>query len=266
MGRTPGFTLVLFFLCAALTFAASAQTGSANTTTITTVTTTPITGAPVTSGALPLPAPPSAALPGSGTPVGAPPDLSVNNAATGGSGAIVQPGAVVVGGQTYVNAPPMVTTPIAEPMNVPGPEAAPTGESAPTASEATQPTAPVVSRVFIGSGKVNAATRPVSLGEVAAQLRGRKPLQKNKFDNSDIVVLSQRTPSGLRPQSEDLPQGDQPVQAAPQQQPKPKKPSAAKPPQPQAQNQPNNGALDQNDLQAVEAAVKRSKEQQNKPK
>jgi hypothetical protein len=256
MGRTLG----LFFLCAALTFAASAQTGSANTTTITTVTTTPITGAPVTSGALPLPAPPSAALPGSGTPVGAPPDLNVNNAATGGSGAIVQPGAVVVGGQTYVNAPPMVTTPIAEPMSATGPGVvAPAGESAPTASEATQPTAPVVSRIFVGRGTVNTAMRPMSLGEVAAQLRGRKPLQKSKFDNSDIVALSQRTPSGLRPQSQDLPQGDQPAQSIPQQQPKGKKPSAAKPPQPQAQN----GALDQNDLQAVEAAVKRSKEKQN---
>jgi hypothetical protein len=254
-----GRTLVFFFLVAALTIAASAQTGSANTTTITTVTTTPITGAPVTSGALPLPAPPSAALPGSGTPIGAPPDLSVNNAATGGSGAIVQPGAVVVGGQAYVNAPPMVTTPIAEPMNPNATGAIAPEGSAPSATEATQPTTPMVTnRVFIGSRSVNAPTRPMSLGEVAAQLKVSKPLQKRTFDNSDILALSRRTPSGLRSQSEDLPQGDQPVTATPQ--PKAKKPSAARPPQAQ------NGALDQNDLAAVEAAVQRSKDQQNKPK
>jgi hypothetical protein len=257
-----GRTLVFFFLTAALTIAASAQTGSANTTTITTVTTTPITGAPVTSGALPLPAPPSAALPGSGTPVGVPPDINVNNAAMGGSGAIVQPGAVVVGGQTYLNAPPMVTTPIAEPMNPNATEVIAPEGSAPSAYAATQPTAPVVSRVFIGSGNVSAPAQPMSLGELSAQIRGRKALPKHTFDNSDIMALSQRTPSGLRSQSEDLPQGDQPVTATPQPQPKGKKPSAAKPPQPQAKN----GALDQNDLKAVESAVQRSKEQQNKPK
>jgi hypothetical protein len=115
----------------------------------------------------------------------------------------------------------------------------------------------ILGRTFAGSATVPAPAPAKSLGEVAAQMRGNKPLPKRTFDNSDITALNQQAPQGLRPQSEDLPQGDQPLTATPQQ--KGKKPSAAKPPQPQA----GNGALDQNDLAAVEAAVKKSKEKQN---
>ena len=256
MGRTR----VLFFLLAALTIAAAAQTAttrstqSAPATNVTIV--TPSGNAPVTSGSLPLPAPPETALPGSGTPVGAAPDVSVNNAAQGGSGTVTQPGAVVVGNQAIVNAPPQVATPSATPMNVPAPEVAPGAESVPSASQATQPGAPVVRRVYVGAASVQAPAQPKSLGELSKQIRGNKPLAKRTFDNSDIMALSQKAPNGLRPQSEDLPQGDQPA-TTPQQ--KGKKPSAARPPQPLA----NNGALDQKDLAAVEAAVKKNKDKQN---
>jgi hypothetical protein len=217
---------------------------------------TPSSNAPVTSGALPLPAPPEAALPGSGTPVGSPPSVDVNNAAQGGSGAIVQQNAVVTGGQVYVNEPPTVNTPNAAPQNATGPAPEVGGEAAPTASEATQPTTPViVNRVYSGAATVQAPAQPQSLGELSKHIRGNKPLAKRTFDNSDIMALNDKAPSGLRPQSQDLPQGDQPLTATPQ---PGKKPSAAKPPQPQA----NNGALDQKDLAAVEAAVKKSKEKQ----
>jgi hypothetical protein len=260
MGRTLGSFVVLFLLLAcsiaAVAQNATTQTQSAPPSTVIMI--TPSGNAPVTSGALPLPAPPSAALPGSGTPVGAPPDVNVNNAAQGGSGAIVQPGAVVVGGEAYVNQPPAVATPVSTPQNIPGPEATAGIETVPSASEATQPTTPMIlGRTFAGSATVPAPAPAKSLGEVAAQMRGNKPLPKRTFDNSDITALNQQAPQGLRPQSEDLPQGDQPLTATPQQ--KGKKPSAAKPPQPQA----GNGALDQNDLAAVEAAVKKSKEKQN---
>jgi hypothetical protein len=259
MGRTP--VVVLSLLFAAVSIAAVAQTANTQSAPASNVMiVTPSSNTPVTSGALPLPAPPSAALPGSGTPVGTAPDLNVNNAAQGGSGAIVQPNAVVVGGQTYVNEPPTVATPNAAPMNVPGPEAEAGVEAAPTASEATQPTTPVVmNRTFAGSASMEAPPPQQSLGELSAKIRGNKPLAKRTFDNSDITAMNQQAPSGLRPQSQDLPQGDQPVTATPQQ--NGKKPSPAKPPQPQAQN--NNGALDQHDLAAVEAAVKKSKEKQN---
>lgn len=260
MGRTLGFV----FLSAAFSVAAAAQTAtnastqSAPASNVTIV--TPATSAPVSSGALPLPAPPEVALPGSGTPVGAPPSVDLNNAAQGGSGAVVQPNAVVTGGQVYVNAPPAVATPSAAPQNAPGPEATVGGETVPTAAEATQPTTPViVNRTFAGSATVQAPAQPKSLGELSKQIRGNKPLTKRTFDNNDIMALNEKAPSGLRSQSEDLPQGDQPLTAQPQ--PASKKPSAAKPPQPQAQN--NNSALDQNDLAAVEAAVKKSKEKQN---
>lgn len=260
MGRTLG----LFFLSAAFGIAAFAQTAtttstqSAPATNVTIV--TPSGSAPVTSGSLPLPAPPETALPGSGTPVGTPPNVDVNNAAQGGSGAVTQPGAIVVGNEAIVNAPPQVSTPTAAPMNVPGPEASSEAtqgtEVAPTASQATQPTAPVVmNRTFAGSAAVQAPTQPKSLGELSRQIRGNKPLAKRTFDNNDIMALSQKAPNGLRSQSEDLPQGDQPVTATPQQ--TGKKPSAARPPQA------DNGALDQKDLAAVEAAVKKNKEKQN---
>jgi hypothetical protein len=258
MGRTR----VLFFLLAALTIAAAAQTAtttstqSAAATNVTIV--TPSGNAPVMSGSLPLPAPPETALPGSGTPVGAAPNVDVNNAAQGGSGAVTQPGAVVVGNQAIVNAPPQVATPSATPMNVPGPatspEATPGTESVPSASQATEPGTPVVRRVYVGAAKVQAPAQPKSLGELSKQIRGNKPLAKRTFDNSDIMALSQKAPNGLRPQSEDLPQGDQPATTPPQ---KGKKPSAAKPPQA------DNGALDQKDLAAVEAAVKKNKDKQN---
>jgi hypothetical protein len=188
--------------------------------------------------------------------------VNVNNAARGGSGAIVQPGAVVVGGEAYVNQPPAVATPVSTPQNIPGPEATPGIETVPSASEATQPTTPMIlGRTFAGSATVQAPAPPKSLGEVAAQMRGNKPLAKRTFDNSDITALNQQAPQGLRPQSEDLPQGDQPIDVTVTPQQKGRKPSAAKPPQPQAQN--NNGALDQKDLAAVEAAVKKSKDKQN---
>lgn len=252
MGRTLG----LLFLSAAFGIAAAAQTAtttqSAPATNVTIV--TPSGNAPVTSGSLPLPAPPEAALPGSGTPVGAAPDVSVNNAAQGGSGAVTQPGAVVVGNQAIVNAPPQVATPSATPMNVPGSEATPGNESAPSASQATEPGTPVVRRVYVGAANVQAPAQPKSLGELSRQIRGNKPLAKRTFDNNDILALSEKAPNGLRPQSEDLPQGDQPV-TTPQQ--NGKKPSAARPPQA------DNGALDQKDLAAVEAAVKKNKDKQN---
>lgn len=253
MGRTLGFV----FLFAAFTLAAVAQTAtntptqSAPATNVTIV--TPSGNAPVTSGSLPLPAPPETALPGSGTPVGTPPNVDVNNAAQGGSGAVTQSGAVVVGNQAIVNAPPQVATPSAAPMNVPGPEATPGAESAPSASQATQPGTPVVRRVYVGAANVNALAQPTSLGELSKQIRGNKPLAKRTFDNSDIMALSQKAPNGLRPQSEDLPQSDQPATL---QQQKVKKPSAARPPQA------DTGALDQKDLAAVEAAVKKNKDKQ----
>lgn len=250
MGRTLG----LIFLFAAITIAAAAQSASAlaqnpnNTPNVMTV--SPSGSAPVTSGALPLPAPPEAALPGSGTPVGAPPNVDLNNAAQGGSGAVVQPNAVVVGNQAVVNAPPLVATPSATPQNVAGPEAVP------SASEATQPTVPVASRTFAGSASVNAPTQPMSLGELSAQVRGRKPLAKRTFDNSDIMALNDRAPSGLRSASEDLPQSDQPVEATPQ----------GKPPVKKQPPQANNHALDQSDLRKVEEALQKSKDEANKPK
>lgn len=255
MGRTLG----LFFLSAAFGIAAFAQTATTTSTqnapSANVVIVSPSSSAPVTSGSLPLPAPPSAALPGSGTPVGTPPDLNVNNAAQGGSGAVSQPGAVVVGNEAIVNVPPQVATPSATPMNVPGPEATSGEEAAPTASQATQPTTPVVmNRTFAGEAKVNVPAQPKSLGELSRQIRGNKPLAKRTFDNNDIMALSQKGPSGLRPQSEDLPQGDQPA-VTPQQ--KGQKPNAAKPPRA------DNGALDQKDLAAVEAAVKKNKDKQN---
>jgi hypothetical protein len=259
-----GRTLVCFFLSAAFGIAADAQTAtttstqSAPATNVTIV--TPSGNAPVTSGSLPLPAPPETALPGSGTPVGTAPDVDVNNAAQGGSGAVTQPGAVVVGNEAIVNAPPQVATPSATPMNVPGPgtspEATPGAESVPTASQATEPATPVVRRVYVGSANVNAPAQPKSLGELSKQIRGNKPLAKRTFDNSDIMALSEKSPNGLRPQSEDLPQGDQPATATTPQQ-KGKKPSAATPPRA------DNGALDQKDLAAVEAAVKKNKDKQN---
>src|SRR4051812_8845367 len=85
MGRTLG----LLFLFAALTVFGFAQ----QTTIVTPTTPAPAAtpGQPM-SGALPIPAPPQAALPGSGTPVGTAPELDINNAATGGAGAVVQPG------------------------------------------------------------------------------------------------------------------------------------------------------------------------------
>jgi hypothetical protein len=250
MGRTLG----MFVFSAALSTFALAQ----STTVMTTTTPTPsaTTGQP-TSGALPLPAPPEAALPGSGTPVGTAPDLSVNNAASGAAGAVVQPGVgdVKIGGVPVVPEPRQVTTPVAAPENTSGAEVI-TGETtaapAQNAAGATVPTAPARTAnapARYGAGTPANATRSMSLAEFAAQLKTKKQLTKRNFDNSDIAALNDQAPNGLRSASEDLPQSDQPApqQAAPKKAP--------------ARNNAS-GVLDQDDLRKVQEALERSKKQQ----
>src|SRR3954469_7352773 len=113
MGRTLRYLLFL----AALSAFALAQSSP----TITVMTQSSPSAQP-TSGAVPLPAPPEAALPGSGTPVGTAPSLDVNNAATGGQGAVVQPGVsdLRVGGQPVAPEPRQITPPIAAAENATG--------------------------------------------------------------------------------------------------------------------------------------------------
>lgn len=230
MGRTFGY--VFFF--AALTTFALAQT---NATTTVVPQTTP--AAQPTSGAAPLPAPPEAALPGSGTPVGTAPSLDVNNASQGGQGAVVQQGVsdVRVGGQPMAPEPRQITPPTVAPENnTAAQEVAPAGNGNGSNSS---------SRYAVTFG----SARQLSLGEIAAQNKNRKPLAKRTFDNNDVAALNDRAPNGLRTQSDDLPQGDQPMAT------------------PQHPANPNN-ALDQNDLRKVEDAVKRGqpKDEANKPK
>jgi hypothetical protein len=236
MGRTLGYV----FLFAALSACALSQ--STTTSTPTTVLTQTSPSAQPTSGALPLPAPPQAALPGSGTPVGTAPSLDVNNAAAGGQGVVVQPGVndMRVGGQYVVAEPRQITTPSAAPEN-----ASAAQQTAPTpASQVIAPPAPA--RYGLQYGNV---APQKSLGEVSAQLKAKK-LSKRSFDNSDIAALNDRAPNGLRTASDDLPQGDQPVVASPQ--------------NPADKNR----ALDPNDLRKVEDAVKKSQENPdaNRPK
>lgn len=251
MGRTLGIFLVLTVLA----LSAVAQDASTMTTTTATPAATP--GQPM-SGALPVPAPPNAALPGSGTPVGVAPQIGVNDARTGGAGAVVQPGVsdVNVGGQRVVAGPILLSAPAATPEGAPMAQPASSGAelSGPvqqnTAAAATTPTAPL-NRGAIGTF-AGSATRPISLAEFAAQLRTRKPLEKRTFDNNDIMALNDKAPAGLRTQSDDLPQGDAPAGTAPA-----KKPAAAGK---------NNRALDENDLREVEKALAKNKKTEERPK
>jgi hypothetical protein len=252
MGRILGASL----LFAALAPAAVAQ----NPTSTVVITTTPVpiptpaVSQPM-SGALPVPAPPEATLPGSGTPVGVPPELGINDARTGGTGAIVQPGIsdLQIGGQQLLPMPVQVATPQAAPQNAATAQAgAPTevGEYEVTqeGSTATMPTTPTIGEQFRSplamSGSAGQATRRMSLAEFASQLKVKKPLTKRTFDNNDIAALNNQAPNTLRPASEDLPQGDQPAPAAP-----PKKD--------------NTRVLDQKDLRKVQDALERSKQNQN---
>jgi hypothetical protein len=250
MGRILGNSLLLTAL------ASAAFSQNQTSTVVITATPVPIPGPVVSqpmSGALPVPAPPSAALPGSGTPVGAPPELDINNARTGGTGAIVQPGVgdLQIGGQQLLPVPVQVATPEATPQNTATPQVVtPTevvpSEEAETGNAASMPTTPTVGEAFrsplalsVGAGQ---ATRKMSLGEFAAQLKDKKPLTKRTFDNNDIAALNSQAPNSLRPAREDLPQSDQPPQAAP-----PKK------------DKDNTRVLDQNDLKKVQDALERSK-------
>jgi hypothetical protein len=243
MGRTFSF----FFVLCAFTLCATAQT------TNTTITqgAYPTVGQPM-SGALPLPAPPEMALPGSGTPVGVPPNVDVNNARTGGAGAVVQPGVsdLTIGGQPLYVEPRIGSVPL-------GVSLGPTEEGATVGTEPTgyaggeqQRNVPPVFARRMANGNSNASGQPMSLGELAAQLRGRKPLPKRTFDNNDIVALNERAPSGLRSQSEDLPQSDQPTTTAPKKAPEPK----------QVPQKNQTGVLDPNDLRKVEDALQRSQQ------
>jgi hypothetical protein len=241
MGRTPGY----FFLMCGLTFCAAAQTNN----NIITQSVYPSVGQP-TSGAVPLPAPPEMALPGSGTPVGTPPNVEVNNAASGGGGAIVQPGIsdMQIGGQPLYAEPRLSSTPVSAPLPAAQNVSGANNEIASEQTNQQQSNAPAVYSRRMANGSVGAQGQPMSLGEVAAQIRGRKPLAKRTFDNNDILALSQKAPNGLRRQSEDLPQSDQPVTTTPKQEQRPKNQS---------------GALDQNDLRKVQEALRRSKQNQN---
>jgi len=241
MGRTLGF---LFLLCALASFCA-AQQSTVMTTTTPAPAATP--GQPM-SGALPVPAPPEAALPGSGTPANVAPQVDVNNAATGGSGAVSQPGVgdISVGGVPVVPEPRLVTTPEASAQNTATPNAsdADLQNGATEAQAATQPTVNPPVRVRVGT-PLNAQRGEKSLAEIAEQYHEKKPLSKRTFDNSDLAALNNQAPNGLRSASEDLPQGDQPEKTAPRSQ----------------SQQQNNGVLDQEDLQKVQQALEKSKQQ-----
>ena len=241
MGRTLGF---MFLFCALASFCA-AQQSTVMTTTTPAPAATP--GQPM-SGALPVPAPPEAALPGSGTPANVAPQVDVNNAATGGSGAVAQPGVgdISVGGVPVVPQPRLVTTPEASAQNTATPNASETDlqNGANEAQAATQPTVNPPVRVRVGT-PLNAQRGERSLAEIAEQYHTKKPLSKHTFDNSDLAALNNQAPNGLRSQSEDLPQGDQPATTAN--------------PRPQAQQ--NDGVLDQQDLQKVQKALEKSKQQ-----
>jgi hypothetical protein len=250
MGRTLGF----LSLTCALALCPAAQTVN------TTVTPGYATVGQPTSGALPIPAPPELALPGSGTPVGVPPNVDVNNARTNSGGAVVQPGVsdFFVGGQPLAVEPRIVTAPIAITPAVipmaPAEEGAAGAETTGNAGTGQQQgnAVPVFGRVFV-NGNANASGQPTSLGELAAQLRGRKPLPKRTFDNEDIVALSRQAPAGLRSQREDLPQSDQPATTSPKKTPQPK----------QVRPKDQSGVLDPNDMRKVEEALRRSKQNQN---
>jgi hypothetical protein len=241
MGRTLGF---LSLMCA-LAICVAAQT---------TVTTGayPATGQPM-SGAVPLPAPPELALPGSGTPVGMPPNVDVNNARTNAGGAVVQPGVsdVMIGGQPLYPAPLVVTAPTSVPLGPNEEGAAPGTENTGNvvAGQQQSNVPPVFVRTF-ANFNANATGQSTSLGELAAKLRGRKPLPKRTFDNNDIMALNQQTPNGLRSQSEDLPQADQPATTTPKKAPQPK----------QVRPQDQSGVLDPNDMRKVNEALRRSKQ------
>lgn len=243
MGRTLGF---LSPMCA-LALCAAAQTVN------TTVTPGYATVGQPMSGAVPLPAPPELALPGSGTPVGMPPNMDVNNArSTNAGGAVVQPGVsdVTVGGQPLYPAPLVVTAPTSAPLG-PNEEGGALGtETTGNVAPGQQSNAaPVFVRRF-ANGDVEANARPMSLGELAAQLRGRKPFPKRTFDNNDIMALNRQAPNGLRSQSEDLPQSDQPGTSTPKGTTQPK----------QVRPKDQSGILDPNDMRKVEEALRRSKQ------
>jgi hypothetical protein len=235
MGRTLG----VFFLFAALAVFGVAQQTTIVTPTSPTPAATP--GQPM-SGALPIPAPPQAALPGSGTPVGTAPDLDINNAATGGAGAVVQPGVgdVQVGGVPVLPEPRLVTPPEAAAQNTAQPysSGAQLENAASEASANTQPQTPAPARFRVG-GAPNAQRNEKSLAEIAEQYHAKKPLTKHSFDNSDLAALNNQAPNGLRSASDDLPQSDEPATAAPQQK--------------------DDGVLDQQDLKKVQEALERSK-------
>ena len=241
MGRTLGY----LFLLAALAPFCAAQQSTVMTTTTPAPAATP--GQPM-SGALPVPAPPEAALPGSGTPANVAPQVDVNNAATGGSGAVAQPGVgdISVGGVPVVPQPRLVTTPEASAQNTATPNAADADlqNGASEAQAATQPTVNPPLRVRVGT-PLNAQRGERSLAEIAEQYHAKKPLSKRNFDNSDLAALNNQAPNGLRSASEDLPQGDQPA-------------ATATPP-PQAQQK--DGVLDQQDLEKVQKALEKSKQQ-----
>ena len=124
------------------------------------------------------------ALPGSGTPAGMPPDLNVNNAATGGYVTVYRPGVVVYG------SPANPVTPLS---NLPA-----STQNAANAAAAKQAGGFAMGiGNFVGSARnPAAATKPASLAEIASGM-GTKPLIKDsKITNEDIAALANQNQSG----------------------------------------------------------------------
>lgn len=125
--------------------------------------------------------PANVALPGSGTPTGAPPDLSINNAATGGYVTVYQPG-------VSVNGVPVTLGP--------GQQQAAAGQ---TAANASTPQ----SRFSLGIGNFVGSAAPggtapakgASLAEIASSLGSKPLIQNRKLTNNDVAAMETQSQS-----------------------------------------------------------------------
>lgn len=196
--------------------------------------------------------PPVVALPGSGTPVGAPVQVGVNDPRNP-SGYVQESGPMVAAPSVLIITPPAVSIPNA-PVSVVGPEVAASagGVSATTntsgnAAGAAQTTPSGFSTGVTGVQSMSARSG-MTVADAAARFKTEKAsIRARMITNQDISALNARNSNGvgMNTNNESMPQADVPAD---------QNQSDA--------NSNSNDVLDQRDLNAVNAALARSRAKQ----
>ena len=215
---------------------------------------TAVVGNPVVTpvGAPVIITPPTVTLPGSGTPVGAPVQIGVNDPRNP-SGYVQESGPMTTAPSVLTITPPAVAVPNA-PVSVVGPEVAASagGVSATTNTGGNAAGAPQMTPAGFSTGVTGVQSMSTRSGMTVADAAARFKTDKasiraRMITNQDISALNARNSNGvgMNTNNESMPQADVPAD--------------------QNQNQSDahsNGVLDQRDLNAVNAALARSRAKQ----